>query len=417
MARRTLHKLSARSVEAKRKPGLHGDGGNLWLQVSPTGTKSWLFRFSLKRVAREMGLGSCLTVPLYEARDKAAAQRKLLAAGIDPIEARDAMASQGRLEAARAMTFRQCAEAYVKTHSAAWKNAKHASQWGNTLETYAYPVLGALPVQLIDTDAVLRVLTPIWETKTETASRVRGRIESVLDWAKARGLRAGDNPATWRGHLKKLLPERGKVKPVEHHAALPYVKLPVFMADLRRQEGVAAKALEFTILCASRTSEVTGAMWSEVDLAEKIWIVPGTRMKGRKDKPRAHRIPLAPRAVTLLREMAKVKTSDYVFPGGRVDEPLSNNAMLALLDRMGAKDVTTHGFRSTFRDWAAEQTNFAREVAEAALAHVLGDKVEAAYRRGDLFAKRRALMETWARYCETEKAAAKVLQMRKRKSG
>lgn len=414
MVRRTLNKLSARSVDAKRKPGLYGDGGGLWLQVSPSGSKSWLFRFMLRGRAREMGLGSYLTVTLNEAREAAGAQRKILAAGIDPIQARNDGASRSRLEAARAMTFRQCADAYVKTHRAAWKNAKHASQWKNTLETYAYPVLGDMPVQSVDTDAVLRVLTPIWETKTETASRLRGRIESVLDWAKARGLRAGDNPASWRGHLKKLLPERSKVTPIEHHPALPYVKLPAFIAALRKQDGIAARALEFTILCASRTSEVIGAKWAEVDLAEKVWTVPGARMKGRRDKPRPHRVPLPPRAVALLREMAKIKTSDYLFPGRGADEPLSNNAMLALLDRMGTKDVTTHGFRSTFRDWAAEQTNFAREVAEAALAHALGDKVEAAYRRGDLFAKRRALMDTWAVYCATERPVAKVLPMRKR---
>jgi integrase len=305
------------------------------------------------------------------------------------------------------MTFRQCAEAYIDAHRTSWKNDKHAAQWPATLATYTFPIFGDLPVQSIDVALVTKALEPIWRDKTETASRLRGRIEAVLDWAKARGYRHGDNPARWRGHLDKLLPARAKVQRVEHHAALPYAEIGPFMAQLREQDSMAALSLQFLILTAARTSEVLNATWSEVDLGAAIWTIPVDRMKA----PREHRVPLSKPAVALLRELYKHLTGDFIVPSGKPSRPLSNMAMLKLLERMGRADLTVHGFRSTFRDWAAERTNFPREVAEHALAHSLPDKVEAAYLRSDLFDKRRKLMEAWARHCTTAAADSTVTQL------
>ena len=407
--KRSIHRLSARTVETKRKPGLYGDGGGLYLQVGPSGSKAWLFRFMLRGRAREMGLGSINARTLQEARDEALACRKLLLQGNDPIEARDAQRAQEKLDAAKAMTFRECAAAYIEAHRAGWKNGKHADQWRNTLDTYAGPVIGDLPVQGVDTGLVLRVLEPIWKDKPETATRTRGRIEAVLDWASARGFRPGENPARWRGHLDKLLPKRSKVRRVEHHAALPYLDVSAFVAQLREQPGVAARTLEFAILTATRTQEVIGAKWVEIDLTRKTWTIPAARMKAQRE----HRAPLPDRALKIIEQMQEARHSDYVFPGAREDEPLSNAAMLALLKRrMGRNDLTVHGFRSTFRDWTAEQSNFPREVAEAALAHVLSDKTEAAYQRGDLFEKRRKLMQAWADYVGRQRGG-KVSQLSK----
>jgi len=400
--KRTIHKLSARTVESKRKPGLYGDGGGLYLQVGPSGSKAWLFRFMLRGRAREMGLGSLNAVSLQDARERALRCRKQLASGIDPIEARGAERLQERLDAAKAITFRECAAAYIEAHKVAWRNGKHAEQWKNTLNTYAGPVIGDLAVQGVDTDLVLRVIEPIWKDKPETASRVRGRIEAVLDWAKARGLRTGENPARWRGHLDQLLPKRSKVRLVEHHAALPYLDIGAFVAKLRGQQGVAARTLEFTILTAARTQEVLGATWAEIDMERRTWTIPAARMKGHRE----HRVPLSDRALEILEQMREAKQSDYVFPGGKEKEPLSNAAMLALVQRrMGHADLTIHGFRSTFRDWTAEQSNFPREVAEAALAHAVANKAEAAYQRGDLFEKRRKLMTAWSDYIARRRVA------------
>jgi integrase len=413
---RQLHKLSARSVEAKRKPGLYGDGGGLYLQVGPSGSKAWLFRFMLRRRAREMGLGPLNAVSLQEARDKALVCRKLLVAGVDPIEHRNAERAKAQLEAAKALTFGECAAAYIEANKAGWKNAKHAAQWKNTLDTYAVPVIGALPVQAIDTGLVLQVIEPIWREKPETANRVRGRIEAVLDWAKVRGFRAGDNPARWRGHLEKSLPKRSRVRRVEHHAALPYTEIGAFVARLREQRGVAARALEFSIYAVARTGEVTGAQWPEFDLKAKVWTVPAARMKAHRE----HRVPLPDRAIRILEEMQRIRRDGdkYAFPGVREGEPLSNAAMLAVLQRrMGRKDLTVHGFRSTFRTWAAERSNFPRELAEAALAHVLSDKTEAAYQRGDLFEKRRKMMQAWAAFLEVEQGGAKVSPIRRAAAG
>jgi len=397
---RQLTRLSARTVATLCTPGYHSDGGGLYLQVAQSGAKSWIFRFTLNGRSREMGLGSLNTFTLAEARAKALECRKQLSAGTDPIAARSAALAKQRLDAAKALTFADCQSKYIEAHRASWRNEKHAAQWESTLKTYADPILGALPVQAIDVELVTRVLEPIWHTKPETAARVRGRIEAILDWATVRGQRVGDNPARWRGNLQKLLPARSKVKPVEHHPALPYAELSPFMTSLRAQEGVAARALEFTILTAGRTGEVIGAKPDEIDLVAKTWTIPAARMKGKRE----HRVPLSSAALSIAKAMRQLD-KDHLFPGGRPRKPLSNMAMLELLKRMGRDDLTVHGFRSTFRDWAAERTNFQREVAEAALAHTTGDKVEAAYRRGDLFEKRRRLMDAWAQYCMSEKAA------------
>jgi len=297
------------------------------------------------------------------------------------------------------MTFRACAETYIETQEAGWRNAKHASQWRNTLKTYAYPIIGDLPVEAIDIEMVLEVLNPIWKTKTETASRVRSRIEQVIDWAAVHRYRTGENPARWKGHLDKTLPARSKVQKVRHHPALPYEEMGEFMALLRSQKGVGARGLEFQILTAARTGEVIGATWDEINLDAKVWALPGERVKSGSD----HRVPLSTAAMEVVRNMKEKGEDGFVFLGAREGKPLSNMAFLQVLKRMERSDITAHGFRSTFRDWAADQTSFSREVAEKALAHAISDKVEAAYRRRDLFDKRRDLMEAWAEYCASHK--------------
>jgi integrase len=316
------------------------------------------------------------------------------------------------LEAGRAVTFRHCAEAYIASHEAGWRNEKHAAQWSATLATYAEPIIGGLSVQSIDTAEVMRVLEPMWAKKSETASRLRGRVEAVLDWAKVRGYRQGENPARWRGHLDKLLPARSKVRKVKHHAALPYDELPEFITALREQEGDAARGLEFTVLTAARTGETLGATWGEIDLAQKVWIIPGERMKAGKE----HRVPLSARAIEILKGVNPERASPDVtlFQGGKAGKPLSSIAMGRTLRRMHRGDLTVHGFRSSFRDWAAEWTNFPSEVAEMALARSLGDKVEAAYRRGDLFERRRRMMDDWAKHCagRVRASTAKVVSIR-----
>lgn len=404
---RKKEKLTAVAVRNMSKSGLYGDGDGLYLQVTEAKAKTWIFRFMLAGRRRDMGLGPAgdRNVTLAEARDKAADARKLVRDGIDPIEARKSAKLAALAELAKAMTFKQCAEAYIKAHEAGWQNAKHAAQWTSTLTTYAFPVIGELPVSAVDTGLVMKVLEPIWTTKTETASRLRGRIESVLDWATVRHYRAGENPARWKGHLDHLLPAKAKVQKAGHHAALPYDQIGDFMVALRRQGGAGARALEFAILTAARTGEVTGATWDEIDLDKRLWTIPAERMKAGKE----HRVPLSEPALAILRDMEKLRDSDFVFPGGKAQRPLSNMALLTTLRRMKRTDVTAHGFRSTFRDWAAEQTNFAHEVAEMTLAHSVGDKVEAAYRRGDLFDKRRQLMDVWAGYCATRPIVGTVV--------
>lgn len=380
-------------IELKRisTPGMYADGGGLYLQVAKRGSKSWIFRYTPPRSDREryMGLGSFQTFGLSEARTKARLCRQQLHEGIDPISA-------WHDSKKRAKSFPECAREYIEAHRAGWKNAKHAEQWTSTLATYAEPVLGRLPVDQIDTELVLEVLKPIWYTKTETANRVRGRIENILDWAAVKGYRSKENPARWRGHLDKLLPARSKVQPVTHHAALAYTDLPGFFSELRKHRGVAAIALQVTILTALRTSEVIGARWEEIDAERGVWTVPAERMKSK----RPHRVPLTAPVLALLDALPR--TGEWVFPSARYGRPISNMAMLKLLKSdMGHADKTVHGFRSTFRDWAAETTSFPRELAEATLAHVLGDKTEAAYQRGDLFVRRAKLMEAWSDYVTT----------------
>jgi integrase len=385
----------AKATGPAGKTTLLADGHGLYLRIGPTGAKSWVLRYMAGRKSHDMGLGSLGLVGLREAREHALRQRRLLRLdGLDPIEKRRAERQAAMIEAASAMTFRRCAEAYIAAHKVGWKNPKHAAQWPSTLQTYVYPIFGNLPVQAVDVGLVTKAIEPIWATKPETASRVRGRIERVLDWATVRGYRQGENPARWRGHLEKLLPARRKMAAVEHHAALPYAELPAFMADLRQREGVAARALEFAVLTAARTGEVLGGRWSEIDLEGRLWTVPAGRMKKAW---REHRVPLSEPALTILTGLDRM--GDLVFPGQRRGRPLSDMALLMLLRRMGRGDLTAHGFRSTFSDWCAEETSFPSEVREMALAHTVGDKVEAAYRRGDLFEKRRQLAEAWARYC------------------
>ena len=400
--------LSARTVQTLREPGMYLDGRGLYLRIGPARNKSWIYRFALGGKTRDMGLGPYPDISLAEARDRAAAQRKLRLDGQDPIAARHAGRQQAKLDAAKTLSFKECAERYIASHEAGWKSPKHAAQWPATLGAYVYPTFGSLPVEAVDVRLVMKVLEPIWHEKPETASRVRGRIESVLDWATARGYRQGENPARWKAHLENLLPARSKVRRVEHHAALPYPEITDFVAELRQQEGIAARALEFAILTAARTGEVIGAKWDEIDLDAKVWTVPGARMKAGRE----HRVPLSDAALAICERMAATRHSDFVFPGGKAGRPLSNMAFLMTLRRMGHGDLTTHGFRSTFSDWCAEQTNFPSEVREMALAHTVGDKVEAAYRRGDLFEKRRALAEAWAQFC-TGHAEGNILPLRK----
>jgi integrase len=410
---RHVHKLSAKAVESKRKPGYYPDGAGLYLQVSKGGSKSWLFRFMLNGRAREMGLGSLLAISLADARSRASDCRRLLADGIDPIEARKQGRIQVAMQAARTITFEDAWKKFIAANRAKWKNAKHVAQWENTLETYAGKVMGHVPVADIDTGMVLRVLEPIWTTKHETATRVRQRIEKVLSWATVHKYRSGENPARWRGHLDQTLPTISKEERVEHFPALPYKEIPTFMLKLREQEGIAPSALELTILSAMRTEAVIAAKPAEFDLDEAIWTVPAARMKGKKRAP--HKVPLSPRAVAIVRQRIKAG-GEYLFPGQKEGKPLSNGAMLQLLDRMKRGDITVHGFRSTFKDWASECTAYPEIVSEMALGHRIPDKVEAAYRRGDLLEKRRGLMDEWAEYCETSKRSGGVVMLRRKRA-
>jgi integrase len=357
--------------------------------------------------AHEMGLGGLSKVSLADARKRAAHERLLLADKIDPLDRRRAKTSARKIEAAKAMKFEEAAHAYVKANEPSWRNAKHRQQWANTLATYVFPVFGAAPVGDVDVALVMKVLEPLWATKPETAGRVRGRIESVLDWAKARGFREGENPARWRGHLSNLLPARSKVRAVKHHAALSYTEIGAFMVDLRSRGGAAANALEFLILTAARTGEVIGAHWPEIDLSARIWSVPAARMKGGRE----HRVPLTPAAITVLDRM-RSQAGEFVFPGAKAAQGLSNMSLLKVLERMDYGDLTAHGFRATFKTWASERTHFPRELVEAALAHVLDDKTEAAYQRGDLLEKRRRLMDAWGEFCAKPALAGTVVSLR-----
>ncbi|MBN9529713.1 MAG: integrase arm-type DNA-binding domain-containing protein [Alphaproteobacteria bacterium] len=395
---RSLYRLTAATVSKAKKPGTYADGGGLYLQVTKAGVKSWLFKYEAAGKRREMGLGPVRDVTLAEAREKAAEMRRLRLAGVDPMAQRDEQRRAREAAAAAAMTFRQAAAACIVDKTPGWANAKHAAQWTATLETYVYPTIGDMSVDQVETPHILAVLRPIWTTIPETASRVRGRVETVLDWAKVSQLRRGENPARWKGHLDQILPPRSKVAAVVHHAALPYVQVPAFMAELRQVQATAARAMEFLILNANRTSEALYALDPEFALSpvdEAIWTIPATRMKAKVE----HVIPLAAQAVELVERMRVERPrGPYVFPGPD-GMPLSNMSLLMLLRRMGRTDITSHGFRSAFKDWAAEQTAFPNEVSEMALAHRIKDKAEAAYRRGSILQKRRRLMQAWADYC------------------
>lgn len=408
-------KFTALFVKHIKRPGKFCDGRGLYLDVRPSKrksnksgvTKTWAFRYVRNARQTWMGLGPYPEITLAEARDLAFAERRKLFQGIDPLADKRARLNAARSARENMLTFAECAERYVVSQAPGWSNPKHIDQWRSTLANLAGPVIGHLPVDQIDTALIMRCLEPLWTTKTETASRLRGRIESVLAWSTVRGYRKGDNPARWRGHLDKLLPRPSQIVSVRHHAALPYVEIGAFMQQLRVDEGVAARALEFTILTATRTNEVIEAKWSEIDLARKAWVIPASRMKSKRE----HRVPLSAAAASLLQAVKRRGTS-YVFPGQKRHSHLSSAAMMQVLKRLKRPDVTVHGFRSTFRDWCAESTNFPGYVAEMALAHALRDKTEAAYRRGDLFEKRSRLMTDWAKYCSMPTVPAEVLPIR-----
>ncbi|MFC3175413.1 tyrosine-type recombinase/integrase [Novosphingobium bradum] len=401
--------------------GRHADGGGLYLRVQAGGARSWLFRSTIGGKARDVGIGPAAgpnAIPLTKARDMVRALAAQAAQG-EMIEGKRTVARKvaAKVQAAAlaAKPFREVAEAFIDLREDSWRNGKHRAQWRATLVAYAYPVFGDLPVSQIETAHVMEALEPIWKAKPETASRVRGRIENILDAAKVQGLRSGENPARWRGHLDHLLPKRAR-HTRGNHAALPYADLPGFMADLRGRDAVAARALEFTILTAARSGEVLGATWGEIDLEAALWTIPAGRMKAGKE----HRVPLSPRAMALV-EIAKglrtrAEPDAPVFPSAK-GKTLSGMAMAMLLRRMKLEAITVHGFRSTFRDWAAERTGFSHEVCEMALAHVIGNKAEAAYRRGDLFDKRRKLMEAWAAYAASPVAAGGNVKPIRAKAG
>ena len=414
MKKRKPKTLTVKGIE-KLPQGRYRDreSRGLYLQVTPSDTKSWIFRFELNHKERFMGLGAYPDFSLKQARERATAARQLLTDGIDPIEARDAKIEEQEKQARKAAvipTFKEAAERYFKIHGAKWRNYKHRKQFLSTLEAYAYPKLGTLRVNEIVTDDVRLAIEPIWSKIPETASRVRGRIENVLSWAIANGYCEGTNPARWPDNLEHLLPAIGLISKVNHHAALPYDQMPEFWAQLNTREGIAARSLEFLILTAARTGEVIGAQWDEIDLKNKIWVVPAERMKAKKE----HRIPLSDRAVEILKALPIEGRNDFVFIGPSKGSSLSNMGMAAVLKRMERSDITVHGFRSTFRDWAAETTGYPNHIVEMALAHTIGNAVEKAYRRGDLLEKRKRLMQDWAKFCETKPAQAdNVVALRK----
>ena len=407
---RVLNRLSDVAVRAKKRPGYSADGGNLYLRVATGGSKGWIFRFSMAGRTRDVGLGAYPTVSLVKAREEAERCRRMVSSGIDPIQARKEERETARIKAAKALTFEQCAKSFIASHELGWRSSKTGALWRSWLSAYVFPIMGGLPVQAIDTALVLKVLESIWGEKPTTAGRLRAMIESVLNFAKARGYRAGENPAQWRGHLDHLLPASSKVRRVQHHPALPYAEMPLFMERLRARDGISPRALEFMILTASRTGEAMGARWEEMDLDARLWIIPSERMKSARE----HRVPLSPRAVAIVKEMAEIQLNEFVFPGAKQGRPLSNMGARTLV-RALHEGITRHGFRSTFRDWAAETTSFANHVVEMALAHSVAGAVEAAYRRGDLIEKRRKLMEAWAAHCGRHSRTAEVVPIKRLK--
>jgi integrase len=398
----TSRKVAA--LKASKKPGYYADGSGVYLQISRYGTASWVFRYTLDGKVRDMGLGSAEVVSLAGARQAAREFRQQLINGDDPLALRNAKHAARRAEAAKRKTFIECADAYIAAHSSEWRSIKHIQQWRSSLEAYAFPILGKLPIDAIELPHILNVLEPIWRDKNETATRLRGRIERILAWATVRKYRQGDNPAKWEHHLDELLP-RGRAAP-KHHAALPLGELADFMSELRGKTGTVARALEFTILTASRTNEVRGAKWEEVDFKEAVWTVPADRAKSH----RPHRVPLSDRAVEILRDMNR--RGEFIFLGARGPR-MSSTAMLELAWEMRGRGITVHGFRSCFSDWARDHTSFSRDVVEMALAHTVKDKSEAAYRRLDALDKRRRLMDQWARFLAAPFVSAGVTPLRK----
>ncbi len=407
-----MSNLTAKAIERLKEPGRYRDRTipGLYFQISTGGGRSFVFRYERNGHERMMGLGPAHTIPLAKAREKARYARQQLLDGIDPLDARNAERQAKAAEAARSKTFRECADDYLNANRANWRSAKHAAQWEYTLKKYAFPIVGALPVAEIDTAIVIKVLEqetddgPLWMTKQETASRLRGRIETILSWATVRGLRSGDNPARWRGHLKEALARTNGRK---HHASLPFAELPAFMVDLKGREGIASRALEFLILTTTRTNEVIAARWDEIDDREKVWTIPGSRMKSGRE----HRVPLPHQALALLKKLPR--EGEFVFIGGRAGRHLSNMAMLQVMKALRPAYVP-HGFRATFRTWAAER-GFSRDIAEAALAHVIRDKVEASYQRGDLLERRREMMAAWGTYCCAPAKGATVTSLSRRR--
>jgi integrase len=427
-----IHRLSEAFITKKKKPGLYGDGGGLYLQVTKTKdgglSKSWIFRYAVasgpdEHKERKMGLGPIHTVGLAAARDKALKCRQQRDKGLDPIEEREKENREAALKIIRNITFEDAAKAYIAAHKDEWKSAKHLAQWQTTLQI---PLLNRLVVRDIDDGLVMRVLEPMWSTTPSTASRVRGRIERVLNWAQSKGYRTGENPARWDGHLEHALTNhkkaKGKTRKKEHHAALPYAQVPSFMAALRTEPTTAARCLEFAILTAARSGEAIDAQWCEIDLKAKAWVVPGKRMKSGRD----HTVPLSDAAITVIERMRKVRCSDYVFAGHRPGQSISDRALLRVVEKMnaaaekaklprwtdpkeGGRDVTPHGFRSSFKDWASDCTNFRSEISEVALAHIEGDKVKAAYERTRFEELRRELMTAWANYCDGKAEDGKVV--------
>ncbi len=398
-----IHKLSPRKV-ATASSGKYEDGGGLRLVVSKSGAKKWVLRYTINGKRREMGQGSYPDVSLGDARAKASECRQQVSAGIDPIDAR-------QVDSEKIPTFTACAARYIRAHRHGWKNAKHARQWVRTMKTYARPVIGTKPVNTISTEDILKILSPIWTTKTETAKRVQGRIENILDFAAAHKYCDPMNPARWRGHLDKLLPKPSRVKRVIHHPSMPFTEVPTFMEELSRNGSVSALALQFLILTATRTNEVLQAQWSEIEMETAIWTIPASRMKAKQE----HRVPLPDVAMAVLEALPHIEGNSYVFPGARHGRPLSNMSLLQLMRGMGdgvngsRGNYVPHGFRSSFRDWSGEVSSFPRDVAEMALAHVIENKVEAAYRRGDLFVKRRKMMQDWSNYLDKLKAGSEVI--------
>lgn len=410
MAKRTGKDwLNARSVATIKEPGYHADGGGLYLCVNVTGagvTKSWILRYQVNGKRREMGLGSVSALSLSEARKRRDEELSKAKSGTDPIAARQEELATKRNEKT-ALKFSEAATKYVDLMAPGWRNAKHASQWRNTIETYANPVIGKLPIDRIERSHILEILEPIWYSKTETATRLRGRLERILSWAKVHGYRHGENPARWKDHLEVMLPSPDTLGARRHHPAMPYREVAQYVKKLRELKGISARCLEFTILTACRTIETTGARWEEFDLERNVWLIPASRMKAKI----AHRVPLSPQARAVIDDMAEIRTSDFVFPGRRANSHLSNMAMLELLQDEHPT-LTVHGFRSSFRDWAAECTAFPRLVAEAALAHTIGDKTEAAYLRSDFLEQRRQLIGHWAEYCNQTSLVGTVIPIR-----